>query len=76
MLSQSCHRPFNKEGRMKIDQFQQLVLYGIACLLRDSFPHVNTFMMGCISRGEITGNIKERIREEKDFLRNITRRER
>lgn len=48
---------------MKLNQFEQLALYCLACLLMDKFPLVNIFVMRCISRKEITGDIQEGIHE-------------
>jgi uncharacterized membrane protein YqgA involved in biofilm formation len=56
---------------MKLNQFEQLVLYSLACILKQSHPHVNYFIMTCISNMEIVGNIKEGIHEAQDYLRGV-----
>ena len=46
---------------MKLNQFEQLVLYCFACLLSDSHPHVSGFVMMCVANKEIKGDIKDEI---------------
>ena len=53
---------------MKLNQFEQAVLYALACLISTTHPHVNLFLMLCVSNGEITGNVKEGIRRQWDYL--------
>ena len=60
---------------MKIDQFQQLVLYCLSAILAKTYPHISSYIVRCISNNEITGNVKENIYAEKEFIESFKKGE-
>jgi hypothetical protein len=58
---------------MKLNQFEQAVLYALACVVSKTHPHVNTFLMLCVSTGEIIGNVKEGIKAQRDFIDSLNK---